>query len=180
MAAVFHGAKTRVWRHGMDSAQSKTKFAQWVLERNLAWISSAEVKTSVIVAVSTAMLGGVGAAFSAAPPAARTDWAYVALTITVICLTAAIVCAAWAVLPRTTGPSHSLVFFGRIATTDETLFKERFLRATEEDLLEDLLSQVHRNSQIAAIKFAWVRKSMWWSYLSVAPWFAAIMLLTRR
>lgn len=36
-----------------------------MLERNLAWIATADVKVGVIVAIDTGMLGGLCAAFSA-------------------------------------------------------------------------------------------------------------------
>lgn len=44
----------------MSSDKERLQTAQWVLERNLAWIAAAEVKVGVIVAIDTAMLGGAG------------------------------------------------------------------------------------------------------------------------
>jgi len=151
--------------------------AQWVLERNLSWIAAAEVKVGVIVAIDTALLGSLGAAFSSSGTAVRTVWAYLWTVGAGVAAAAGLFCAAMAVLPRLNGPAKSLVFFGRVGALDEPEYIERFKSATDTQLLEDWTTQIHRNAQIACDKFAWVRASMYWSFISVAPWFAAIITL---
>lgn len=163
----------------MRADRERLQVAQWVLERNLAWIAAAEVKVSVIVAIDTAMLGGLGAAFGATGSAARTTWAYLWIVIATVALAGGILCAAMAVLPRVTGPTKSLVFFGRIGPCADAEYIAQFRQATDSDLLADWTAQIHRNAQIACDKFAWVRKSMYWSFLSVVPWFAAIIALLK-
>jgi hypothetical protein len=164
----------------MDSEKERLIVAQWVLERNLAWIVAVEVKVGVAVAINTAMLGGLGAAFSASEVATRTAWSYLWVVSATIALAGGLFCAAMAVLPRVNGPAKSLVFFGRIAPLEEAAYIDQFKKATTLQLLEDWTAQIHRNAQIARDKFAWVRKSMYWSFLSVAPWFAAISILLKK
>lgn len=159
----------------MATEKDRLKTAQWVLERNLAWIAAAEVKVGVIVAIDTAMLGGLGAAFSAADGSTRTQWAWFFTIAATICLGSGLFCAAMAVLPRVTGPAKSLLFFGRVGQCVDVDYMQAFKAATDTELLEDWTAQIHRNAQIACDKFAWVRKSMWWSFLSVLPWFPAII-----
>lgn len=161
----------------MSSDKERLQTAQWVLERNLAWIAAAEVKVGVIVAIDTAMLGGLGAAFSAADGGARTGWACLFTTGAAIALGCALLCAAMAVLPRVNGPAKSLLFFGRVGSCADVDYVESFKKATDAELLADWTAQIHRNAQIACDKFSWVRKSMWASFLSVTPWFAAIISL---
>lgn len=161
----------------MSAETERLQTAQWVLERNLAWIAAAEVKVGVIVAIDTAMLGGLGAAYSAAGGAVRTHWALLFTIAAMVCLGVGLFCAAMAVLPRVTGPARSLLFFGRVGRSSDAEYIEDFKKATDADLLEDWTAQIHRNAQIACDKFAWVRKSMWWSFLSVLPWFPAIITL---
>lgn len=163
----------------MTSDRERLQTAQWVLERNLAWITAAEVKVGVIVAIDTAMLGGLVAAFSAADGVARTAWAWFFNIGAAIALGSALFCAAMAVLPRVNGPDKSLLFFGRVASFTDVDYIESFKKATDTDLLEDWTAQIHRNAQIACDKFSWVRTSMWWSFLSVMPWFAAIVTLLK-
>jgi hypothetical protein len=161
----------------MSSDKERLQTAQWVLERNLAWIAAAEVKVGVIVAIDTAMLGGLGATFSAADGVARTPWAWLFAIGAAISLGSALFCAAKAVLPRVSGPAKSLLFFGRVGPCADVDYVESFKKATDTEFLEDWTAQIHRNAQIACDKFSWVRNSMWWSFLSVMPWFAAIVTL---
>jgi hypothetical protein len=161
----------------MSVDRDRLQVAQWVLERNLAWIAAAEVKVGVIVAIDTAMLGGLGATFSGADGGIRTAWAWLFTIIAAIALGAGLMCAAMAVLPRVTGPEKSLLFFGRIGPCADAEYIEKFKNATDAELLNDWTAQIHRNAEIACDKFAWVRKGMWWSFLSVLPWFSAIIAL---
>lgn len=164
----------------MSVERDRLQVAQWVLERNLVWIAAAEVKVGVIVAIDTAMLGGLGAAFSGADDPTRTAWAWFFTISAAIALGAGLFCAAMAVLPRVTGPEKSLLFFGRVGPCSDAEYIENFKRATDTELLNDWTAQIHRNAQIACDKFAWVRKSMWWSFLSVLPWFPAIITLLNK
>ena len=161
----------------MSSDKERLQTAQWVLERNLAWIAAAELKVGVIVAIDTAMLGGLGAAFSATDGVARTNWAELSTIVAMIALGSALFCAAMAVLPRIKGPAKSLLFFERVGQYTKVDYVECFKKATDGELLEDWIAQIHRNAQIACEKFSWVRKSMWWSFLSVMPWLVAIVML---
>lgn len=153
--------------------------AQWVLERHLAWIAAAEVKVGVIVAINTALLGGLAAAFAASDNTARVAWTYVFLLSAAASSVIGLFCAAMAVLPRTTGPKDSLLFFGPIAAQDSADFGELFHHATDEHLLADWTDQIHRNAEIARDKYAWVRRSMYWSFFAATPWVVAIGLLVK-
>ena len=164
----------------MSADKERLQVAQWVLERNLGWIAAAEVKVGIIVAIDTAMLGGLGAAFGAADSVTRTAWAWVFTISATTALAGGLFCAAMAVLPRVNGPAKSLVFFGRIGPCADAEYTESFKNATDAELLQDWTAQIHRNAQIACDKFAWVSKSMWWSFLSVLSWFPAITTLLNR
>jgi hypothetical protein len=161
---------------GMERLQT----AQWVLERNLGWIAAAEVKVGVIVAINTGMLGGLGAAFSAAETATRTHWAWMFMIAASICLGGALISAAMAVLPRVTGPAKSFLFFGRIGPCADAEYIANFKSASLDDLLTDWTAQIHRNAQIACEKFRWVHRGMLWSFLAMFPWFAAILTLLHK
>lgn len=163
-----------------DSDITRLQTAQWILERNLAWIAAAEVKVGVIVAIDTAMLGGLGAAFSTSEAIKRTLWTSIWTYSAALLIAAGLFCAAMAVLPRVTGPANSLLFFGRIGNQKEHDYVEQLSQATAKKLLEDWATQIHRNAQIACDKFSWVRKSMYWSFLSLLPWFAAISSLLEK
>jgi Family of unknown function (DUF5706) len=164
----------------MSDHKNRLMTAQWVLERNLAWLTAAEVKVGVIVAINTALLGSLGAAFSGSDAANRTTWAYVLATSAGVAVIIGICCAAMAVLPRTTGPEKSLVFFGRISRLDEVEYVNQFKNSTDLELLEDWSAQIHRNAEIASAKYAWVRKSMFFSFFSLIPWLPAIIMFLKK
>lgn len=99
------------------------------------------------------------------------------ILLAVLGLGGAIVAAAMAVLPRLEGPPLSLLFFGKIAGRARPEYAQLFRDATCDQFLDDWLQQIHRNAEIACMKFSWIKKSMWLSFLSVAPWFLAIVFL---
>lgn len=164
----------------MSTETGRLQTAQWVLERNLAWIAAAEVKVGVIVAIDTAMLGGLGAAFSAADFKMRTYWAILFTLVAAILLAGGLITAAMTVLPRMKGPTKSLLFFGRIGEMAEPDYIKAFKVATVQQLFEDWSAQIHRNAHIACHKFKLVRQAMMWSFLSILPWFAAIVTLIHK
>lgn len=161
----------------MNEDSGRIQMAQWVLERNLHWIAAAEVKTGVIVALDTAMLGALAAAFSALDPSQHTIWARILTAAPAVCLGVAILCAAISVRPRVTGPDTSFIFFGKIVEKTALEYAEAFRNATEAQFLDDCLAQAYRNAEIARDKFDWVRASMTWSFAAVLPWALALSVL---
>lgn len=162
-----------------EDSQYRISLAQWVLERQLSWIAAAEVKVGVIVAIDTALLGGLAAAFSSSESAARTSWAYLFALGTAGAAVIAILCCAMAVLPRIKGPTHSLMYFVPIAAQDTETYDALFRQAKDEQLLSDWVAQIHRNAQIACEKYVWVRRGMIWSFLAAATWICAVGLLVK-
>lgn len=163
----------------MSIETERLHVAQWILERNLHWIAAAEVKTAVIVALDTAMLGALATAFSAVSVGERIVWANVFSVIAAVCLLSALFCTAMSVLPRTDGPPSSFVFFGKIVKRAAADYADAFTRADTSSFLQDLLDQIHRNAEIACDKFRWVRNAMVWSFVALPPWVAAIGCLIK-
>lgn len=162
----------------MVDIKQRLAAAQWVLERNIAWISSADVKAAVVVSLDIGMLGGLAAAFGL-PNSNKTDWAYVLLIITLIFLSISLTQIAVSVKPRTNGPTKSLVFFGRIKELPLDEFIKKFAAATDVELLEDWLAQIHRNAEIAARKHQLVSSAMDNCLLGFLPWAIAVYLLVK-
>lgn len=163
----------------MTSDQERLEAAKWIFERTLGWIATADVKVGVAVAIDTAMVGGLAAAVSASDAQSRTAWTYLAIICATGGLVLAIVCAAMAAIPRMRGPVKSMIFFGRISEKSECDYVADFQKLTDVDLLIDLATQIHRNSQIATDKHIWVRRSLLWSFFSIGPWIAAVAQLVK-
>ena len=163
----------------MDNEKERHEYAQWILERNLHWISAAEVKAGAIVAIDTAMLGALAASFSASPSTDHTAWANLFSFVAAGLLLISVFCSAMSVLPRTDGPPNSFVFFGKIVKRTAADYTDAFRRATISSLLDDCLDQVYRNAEICCTKFKWVRAAMMWSFASLIPWVAALACLMK-
>ena len=164
----------------MNTDKERLENAKWLFEITLDWIATADVKVGVAVAIDTAMLGGRAAAYTAADAAVRTPWSNVSVVAAVVGMVVAIFCAAMAAIPRMLGPVSSMIFFGRISQRNESDYVAEYQKLSEPAFLEDLLTQVHRNAQIATAKHQWVRKSLIWSFYAAIPWLVAMFLLIRK
>jgi hypothetical protein len=152
-----------------------TKTLEANLARLLQWIAAAEARTSVVLGIDTAMLGTL-ALFAPTPKAWSTAGAaFASLAVGALGLSLAFLAAAS--FPRTQGPARSLLFFNGIAElgSDEYILKTRSL--TSGQYLEDLSRQCHRNAQIAAIKFKWIKLSQMALFFGIIPWTVALFLL---
>ena len=84
--------------------------ARWTLERQLTWIAAADAKVGVVVTLHVAMLGGLGAAYTAA--VAKSSWVNGMAAAYAILALLSLICAAMALWPRTDGPKNSMIYFG--------------------------------------------------------------------
>lgn len=159
---------------------TKIDQAKWLLERTLAWIVNADAKVGVGMALNTAMVGVLASAYRESANQINTCWKFLVISLAVLGLASAIICAALAAIPRVTGPATSRIFFGRISEQSEGEFQMGFRKETEDEFLEDLLRQIHRNAQIATQKHSWVRKSITWSFISITPWVLSLWMLAKR
>lgn len=76
--------------------------------------------------------------------------------------------------PRTASSNKSLIYFGTIAEMKCSDFKDKFKNASNEEYLEDLLSQIHINAEILQKKFRSLKVALSMISLSVMPWMIAI------
>lgn len=163
----------------MESEPERFAYAQWVLERNLHWVSAAEVKTGVVVTLAVAMLGTLAAAFTHKPVETHSCLAHLMSMLASGCLFLSLFCAAMSVFPRTEGPAASFVFFGKIVKKARADYSDTFQRVSSAALMHDLLDQIHRNAEIACDKFKWVKCAMGWAFAAIIPWVASLAFLMK-
>jgi len=156
---------------------NRLKYAQWILERNLAWIAQAEVKVAVVISIDVGMVSAIAAAYTTA--VSKSAWAILLSVVFGITIVAALVSAAVVVKPKTDGPPTSFLFFGKVAKMQRADYAQALQMASEETLLQDLCEQIHRNAEIALIKHEWIRLAILWSFVSAIFWMAAISQLVR-
>src|SRR5205085_11720781 len=76
--------------------------------------------------------------------------------------------------PSTESPNNSILYFGTIAKMSNENFKIKFKTISEEDYLDDMLTQIHRISGILERKFYRLKTSLICLFLAVVPWLLAI------
>lgn len=98
---------------------------------------------------------------------------YVAISVSATCL---LLCLAFVWLyrcsfPHLEGGKGSLIYFQEIAVRTESDYLREVLAADPERLVDDLIAQVWRNSEILKLKFSYLRKAsiaLVWSLLPFA------------
>lgn len=156
----------------MRDDSERIKYAQWILERTLASIGAAEVKLSVIITINLAMLAGLGGAFISFQ--ATQGWHLLFFIEASIGIFVSLICCALVLIPRLQGPERSFIFFGRVGRRPQKDYFTEFTQAGEDAILNDLIAQIHINSQIACKKYNWIRTSIICSLLSILPWFLSM------
>lgn len=145
---------------------------QYILDKQLGWISAADSRLSLVLPLSTAMLGAL--AIYATQPSAWTLMAGIPAAFAIFFLCISIIFCAFASFPRTGGTKESLLFFGGIASREISWFKASVKVANNSDLQDDLIEQCHINAQIALVKFTWVKRAMASLLMAMVPWAFAV------
>ena len=156
------------------SIQEHIQATEKNLERLLDWVSRLDSKFPIILGIDTAMLG-VLATF--APPLCLWSQLMTYFTIlSVIFLGSTLLFVYLGSYPQTKGPKKSLLYFGSIAKSSFSEYRQIFLNQNPENYLNDLLEQCHRNSEIIDLKF----KRLKWAYrtlsIGVLPWAITVYL----
>ncbi|WP_225073875.1 Pycsar system effector family protein [Desulfuromonas sp. CSMB_57] len=150
----------------------ETEQLQYILDKQLGWIASADSRLSLVLPLSTAMLGAL--ALYAPQPSQWTLMAGIPAAFAIFFLGLSIVFCACASFPRTNGTKGSLTFFEGIVSRDLSQFRAAVKAAQSADLQDDLIQQCHINAQIASTKFSWVKRGMASMLIAMLPWAFAI------
>lgn len=156
----------------MNSKMLKVDQMENLLNRQLAWIAAADSRLSLVLPLSTAMLGALAVY---APKASMWNLASgipAAFAIFFLCLS--ILFCALASFPRTKGTKGSVIFFEGINARSAEQYHSTMISLKESDYLNDLIQQCHINAAIASTKFTWVKRGMSSLFASVIPWAYAI------
>jgi len=152
--------------------EKRIKIAEDNLGRLLDWISRIDSKSSVILGVSTAMLGIL--AGLAPPPRLWTVRTEIVGLLGFLGPSLSLLSVYLVNYPRTKGPSTSLNFFGGIAKNTFREYTKAFMSISSADYLSDVLEQCHRNAEIVSRKFSALK----WSYRSLligaVPWIVCL------
>ncbi len=148
--------------------------AKDTLDNMLDWIGRFDNKSSVILGLNLGMLALL---VSNAPTFDKwTSLMWGAAVVSLIALGLCFICIYLSNFPRTKGPENSLFYFGSIAEKSLEDFQEAYSSRTDEEHLDDLLSQTHRNAEILTIKFEHLKAAYLMLILGVVPWALTLLL----
>lgn len=146
-----------------------------ILDRQLLWISRADARISLVLPLATAMLGVLAAL--APRPANWEIFSAILASISAILIVLSIIFASLACFPRAEGPKGSNIFFNGIAGREAGQYQKTMCEISEDEYLEDICCQCHRNAQIAKVKFEWIQKALASLLISMIPWIITVYLL---
>jgi hypothetical protein len=156
----------------MDEAKI-SEFAPKQLDRILSFFARVEAKASFVFAVDSALLGVL------AVHVERSDFEK-GFTVLLLVVLGIALAASYLYIYRSSSPNlegghSSLIYFREIAKLREQEFVKAFRAQSDETYVDDILSQVWRNSQILTEKFSAVKKAFVLAGLSLLPWTAFLI-----
>ena len=144
---------------------------RWVLERQLHWISAADVKAGGMIGVYMALAAIAASLLGSANPSA---YAKLLFLLAACALLPALSFAVSVFFPRDQAMRRSFIFFGEIAALELSQFMTATRKLSKESVSEDLLAQIHINATIATCKHKHAKKSIVFGAVSLALWLAAV------
>lgn len=144
---------------------------QWLLERQIAWIASADSKITVLGPLPIAMLAiSLSQVTEKMSSVGLEDFPLIASSLA-LCIS--LYFAKATLTPRVKGPDNSIVFFGRIASQSPEDYTHNIRSLSAQDYSNDLIQQIHRNAVIADVKHRNIRRATWFLALAVPFWLFA-------
>jgi hypothetical protein len=148
--------------------------AEKSLSQMIDWIGRHDTRSAGLMGITVAMMGALSAA---TPPIKQwTGLFSVALAITAIGFGYILYQLMRGQIPRMRTDKPSLSFFGTVAGMQQDEFRERFVKMTEEEYLDDVLNQCYVNARILRSKFRCLKRGLTGLLLTAVPWTWAISL----
>lgn len=155
------------------SESERLDFLEKTLGRILAAIGAADAKVAQLFAISTGMLG-----FEATIIAKLHSFScftYLFLALSALPLLFCLFSLFMVLYPRLDGP-ESVIYFYHIARKDFGCYLKQVGGMINSELIDDYARQSHRNAEIAAAKFAWLRRANMSLFFATIPWLAMVLL----
>jgi hypothetical protein len=151
--------------------------AKFALNLVLGFFSRVETKTSVVLAIDTAMLAVLT---SNLPTPDKFQWRMSIGVVAIMFIARSYWCLFRAGFPNLEGGTKSLIYFREIAQRKEFQFIDAFKEQTEDEHLTDVLRQVYRNSEILTQKFDYLKKAFIAMLWAIVPWVATLAFFVVR
>lgn len=159
------------------SIKERIEVAKDNLSRVLGFFPRVDTVSAIVLAIDISALALLA---SNAPPLKALDgWSIFAL-VAVILIGLSLYHLYKGAFPRLDGGPLSLIYFREIASRTEEEFAKSFVEQNEEFYLNDLLSQLWRNSEILTQKFTHLNYAFTFLALSIIPWLLSLFIFASR
>lgn len=146
--------------------------AEKVLTLQLEWVKVADRKVPPLFAINIGMLGVLSGLITSYN--SWDMWSILLSVFSVAILGLSIVFLALVVFPRIDGPTGSYIFFGGISEMTIYDYISNFKQLDENKLVEDFLSQAHRNAEIVKQKYKYIRYAFICTFNGLPFWLITI------
>lgn len=147
------------------------------LTRVLAFFPRVDTVSSVLLGVELGMLALLA---NKSLPLRFFEWYTLLAAIAAVLIACSLYHLFRGYFPRLSGGWNSLIYFREIAQRNEDEFTAGFRSLTEQAYIDDLLSQVWRNSEILTQKFNHLINAFIFLACAVIPWLIAFAFLSAR
>jgi hypothetical protein len=156
------------------SSKERIGAAEANLDRMLEWVGRYDNKSSALLGIDTAMVGVLALIIHGLGTSLLESYAIV---LTLLFLGGAFLFLFLFIgaYPRLKAPADSLLFFGTISKKKADEYKKAFESQTEQEYLDDLLIQCHRNSEILDVKFRYLKLAFQLIVIAIIPWSLALV-----
>lgn len=151
--------------------EGKIELAQANLSWILDWTGRYDNKLAFVAGLDTGMLGLLFALIPQHPD--FTCGMIIVLSFAIAFLLLSLGTVLLSSFPRMSGPK-SVFFFGSVSQFSLNEYSQHFASLSKTEVLEDLLGQCHRNSEILFGKFVRLRQAYVALALSIAFWLASL------
>jgi hypothetical protein len=148
--------------------------AEKSLSQMIDWIGRHDSRSAGLMGITVAMMG----ALSAATPSIK-QWNGLFIFVLTLCAVGfgnVLYQLMRGQIPRMRPGRPSLSFFGSVAAMPQDEFRERFVKLTEEEYLDDILNQCYVNARILRSKFRCLKRGLVSLLLTALPWTWALSL----
>jgi hypothetical protein len=159
------------------SQETRLEKAKFSLNLVLSFFSRVETKSSVVLAINTAMLAVLA---SNLPSPDKFEIQMNIGVVAAVLIARSYWCLFRAGFPILEGGTTSLIYFREIAGRKESRFIEDFTEQTDDEHLTDILRQVYRNSEILAQKFDYLKRAFVAMLWAIIPWVITLALFVVR
>lgn len=145
------------------------------LTRQLKTNIAADTKVATLIGINTTMLAVLAALITRIGGASV--WTVVLVVLSAGALLFGIFFLSLSSVPRTSGTTSSVIFFGSIARMSSAAYGDAIRGISAEAYLDDLIEQTHRTAQIATQKYRWIQRAQQAWYVAILPWLIAVYQL---